>query len=175
MYSRCVHKAAIHCTADVFRRLQYVVYSRCVQKSAIHCVQQMCSEGCNPLCTADVFRSLLSAMFSRCVQKTAIPYWILTSMLVLLIRGSLLWQTSCIAVLLTHSRSRLCGSAVCCTGDRPYVPASLRHLDTPLWDELLFSCFNNACLHADGQGSEHCSVRTPICSERIGELFRERK
>jgi len=30
-------------------------------------------------------------------------------------------------------------------------------------------------LHADGQGSEHCSVWTPICSERIDELFRERK
>ena len=49
MYSRCVHKAAIHCTADVFRRLQSTVYSRCVQKSAVRYVQQMCTEDCHTI------------------------------------------------------------------------------------------------------------------------------
>lgn len=154
VYSRCVQNAAVRCvwqmcseicnmlcTADVFRRLkysvydmlrglEYSVYSRYVQKAAICCAQQLCSEVCSPLCSADVFKRLPYPAF-----------WSLTSMVVLLIRGSLLWQTLCTAVL-THLPSRLCGRAVHCTGDRAYVPASLRHLDTPLWDELLFSCFN---------------------------------
>jgi len=146
MYSKCDQRTVVCCVqqmcsegcnmlckADVLSRLQYNVYSRCVEKAVTRCVRQICSEVCCPLCSADVYRRLPYP-----------AYWSLTSMVVLLIRGSLLWQTSFIVVLLTHSRSRLCGSAVCCTRDRPYVPASLRHLDTPLWDELLFSCFSYA-------------------------------
>ena len=101
-----------------------MLYSRCIQKTAIHCVQQMCSEVCGPLCSAHVSR-----------RPPYPAYWSLTSMVVPLIRGSLFWQTSCIAVPLTNSRSRLCGCAV----HRPYVATSLRHPDTPLWDKLLFS------------------------------------
>jgi len=169
VYSRCVQKAPICClqqmcseasnplcTADVFRNLQSAMFGRCVQKSTVRHVQQVCSEVCSPPCSAGVFRSLQSAMFSRCVQKSAVrhvqqmysedchtlhtgvsPRWWFCSF-----AEVFLWQTSCIAVLLAHVRLRWCGRAVYCTGDRPYVPAILRHLDTPLRGELLFSYFD---------------------------------
>jgi hypothetical protein len=148
----CSEVCNMLCTAEVFRSLQSAMVSRCVQKSAVRHVQQMCSEDCSPPCSAGVFRRLQSAMFSRCVQKTAVRHvqqvcsedchtlhtgvaprlWFCSFAVVFL------WQTSCIAVLLAYARSRWCGRA----GNRPYVPAILRHLDIPLLGELLFSCFD---------------------------------
>ena len=146
------------CTADVFRRLQYTV-------------QQMCSEVCSPLCTTDVFRKMPYS-----------AYWSRSSTVVLLFRGSSLRQTLRIAVLLAPSRSPSCGHAVYCAGHGRYVPTSLGHLDIPLWNVLLFSCFSDVgkvsstgewtllCTDANMFGINRRNVSWPKMKVRSGEV-----
>jgi hypothetical protein len=138
----------------VFRSLQCVVYSNCVQKSAARYVQQMCSEDCHTLHTG------VSPRWWFCSFAEVYCGKLRASLCSSLIHGH-----ACVVVQCTvQGTDRMCRPV-----SGTWIPSNGMNYCSRVLTK--FGKFYH--LHADGQGSEHCSVRTPICSERIDELFHE--